>query len=310
MTEPIMVDLRALVGGTTNPVLVSCPCHDDPAESLGVYPDHAFCYGRRRYFRRYEAAALLLGLWDGNPKTVQAAVASVRPILASGRFRGQEKSSAVSTPVPLDRSMPDTFHRYLIASPEDLAFFKQWRGLTDEVIDFLNLGFTGSHFTIPVYGKDGGLRGVRYRADPRVDLDGPKYSGIAGHNGRMLYSAPCFCDIEKSGVAWVVEGELDLAAGRVLGLPALTMTNGFDSLTQLPMLLSSAGVKPYRWIIATDADEAGDRAAAALHKILDPLSVRAAWDTSYKDLSALVAAGGTREDIRLTGQEKGGMLRA
>lgn len=296
------VDLRTIIGRPrgNSPILVACPCHNDPAASLAVYADHAYCYGKRRYFRRYESAALLLGLWDGKPETVEQAVYRVRPMLGKIKIAlpQPEKSSAVK---PIDPALADTFHRYLLASPDALCYFKQWRGLTDATIDEFKLGWTGTAFSIPVFGLGGELVGMRYRADDRLRMDTPKYSGLSGHNTATPYS---LVNIEDSEDLWVFEGELDSIVGHQLGLPSATMTNGAGSLARLPGLLKDSGLNPRRWVLATDQDEAGEQAAWELKQQLGSAAVRARWDSNYKDISAFHVAGGTRKDIRLTGQEK------
>lgn len=307
----IEVDLRTIVGTPrgNNPIMVACPCHEDPAASLGVYSDHVYCFATRRFFRRYESAALLLGLWNGRPETVEQAVKMVRPKLSSIQVqRPIQVSSAV--PKPIDKHLADTFHRYLLSSSEALAFFKSWRGLTEETIAEFNLGWTGSHFTIPVPGdsRGGPLYGIRFREDPRVPTDGPKYSGFSGRNARRLYSMRCLVDLERAGSVWVFEGEYDSQVGWQLGLPSVTMTNGSGSLLELPTLLKDVGLKPARYVIATDQDEAGEQAAWELCKQLGSAAVRARWDSSYKDISAFHVAGGTVQDIHLTGQQDYGTL--
>lgn len=297
-TNAIKVDLRSLVGEpkSTHPILVSCPCHPDPSASLAVYADHAYCYAMRRYFRRYESAALLLGVWDGKPETVGDAVKTVRPLLGKARLEAPKKHIHTKH---LDQSLADTFQRYLLACPRDLGFFKSWRGLNDKTIHELKLGFTGSHFTIPVFGWGGELLGMRYRMDPRSPSDGPKYSGVSGYNSAQAYSIKTI----RRGAwleLWVFEGEYDAAVGHQLGLPSATITNGAGSLIKLPEMVLKAGIRPHRWCIATDQDEAGDKAAWELKQLLGSSALRAHWAEKYKDITEFNKAGGTHKDILLT----------
>lgn len=314
-SEPIKVNLQALVGTpkmkADDPIMVQCPCHADPAASLGVYWDHAYCFATRRFFRRYESAALLLRdangkpLWNGDPKTVERAVKLVRPKLSSIQVQRAVSTAVQAPPKPIDPALADTFHRYLLASSEALSFFKSWRGLTEETIERLCVGWTGSAFSIPVFNRAGTLLGLRFRRDDRVPQDTPKYSGLSGRNGATLYSLREIDGLQRrakadNGDLWVWEGELDFATGHQLGLPSATMTNGAGSLARLPELVREAGLNPSRWVIATDQDEPGEQAAWELCKLLGHAAVRARWDSGYKDISAFNVAGGTVQDIRLT----------
>lgn len=318
MSNPVQVDLRALVANPIpsnllSPVLVQCPCHDDPGASLGVYHDHLYCHGKcQRYFRRYESVALLLGWWNGNPETAKQAVAKVYSRLDSLPL-AQRVEAVKKPPKPIDNALADTFHRYLLSSPETLAYFMAWRGLKEETIAEFNLGYTGTHFTIPVFGSAGGGRqelcNIRYRQDPRVlpDGEGSKYSGLQGRNERALYSVRRMVDIERAGSCWIFEGEFDSQIGWQLGLPSVTITNGAGVLGELPQLIREIGLNPATWIIAVDQDEAGEKAAWELQQQLGSAAVRARWDESYKDISAFNAAGGRRQDImldRLTEQQR------
>lgn len=306
--QPIKVDLRALVVNPLprglSPVLVQCPCHNDPGASLAVYDNHAFCHGTcQRYFRRYEGIALLLGWWDGRPETVNRALAKVYSSLDSLPLA--QRVQAADRPLkPLDKALADTFHRYLLSSPETLAYFMAWRGLEERTVEEFNLGYTGTHFTIPVPAGSGGgeLYTIRYRQDPRLfsDGEGSKYSGITGRNTATLYSMRSLVDIERAGECWLLEGEYDAQVGKQLGFPSATITNGAGALVRVVELIIAAGVKPTKWVIAVDQDEAGEKAAWELQQQLGSAAVRARWDSGYKDISAFNVAGGRGQDIRLT----------
>jgi hypothetical protein len=41
---------RALRPGST----IHCFCHDDKAPSLGIYPDHAFCFSQKKSFTPHQ----------------------------------------------------------------------------------------------------------------------------------------------------------------------------------------------------------------------------------------------------------------
>lgn len=297
------VDLRVLAGTPIGnlPIMIKCPLHDDPNASMAVYKDHLYCHGTcQRFIRRFAGAALLLGAWDGSPATELAAVRAVRPMLDK---LPKSSPSTEARVADLDLSSPATFHRYLLSQPDTLAYFMAWRGLTEETIHEHQFGYTGSHFTIPVYSATQDLLAIRYRQDDRQFGTGSdkKYSGLSGRNTTRLYDMRCLCDSTRNrgnlGELWVVEGEYDSAVGFQLGANTATLTNGAGQLVRLPDMLYEVGIRPNRWIIATDQDEAGDKAADDLQRLLGNTSQRAVWPSAYKDLSEFSKAGGRLDDI-------------
>jgi Toprim-like len=307
MEKPIDVDLRLIVGEPVGnlPIMIKCPLHNDPNASLEVRRDHLYCHGTcQRFIRRYAGAALLLGLWDGAPETELAGVRAVKPLL--GKYKNfTPATSSVAKAAPLDLSAPETFHRYLLSQEDTLAYFMAWRGMTEETIHVHQFGYTGSHFTIPVLTASGTLLQLRYRQDDRQygAFTDRKYTGLTGHNDSRLYSLRQLCHHPSGtldiGAIWIFEGEYDSAVGTQLGAYSITLTNGAGQLVKIPPLLNDMGIKPQRWIIATDQDEAGDKAAYDLQKLLGQASTRAVWASKYKDISEYNKAGGTLEDISL-----------
>lgn len=304
----IEIDLRTVVMPDvrgSGPVMVSCLLHDDPASSLAVYHDHLFCYGGCGFIRRYAGLALLLGIWDGKPETEQDAVwelkrrgdleqiALVSPVVKQVKAKKQQK---------LDTSAVDTFHRYLLASPDTLEYFKSWRAISEEAIVEHRLGWTGSHFTLPVYDTRSSLISLRFRRDERINTDQNKYSGTMGSNGTWLYDQTALCETVR--VAWVFEGEYDRIVarqqlGRGTGVIPVTLTNGAGQLQKLPEMLAEIGVYPEEWVVCSDQDEAGEKAALGLIKLLGTSARRAYWPVG-KDLTEFTKAGGSIHDMVLT----------
>lgn len=300
MNDFLNVDIRTIIAvpNRRKPVMIECPWHDDPLGSLAVYADHGYCYGCWKYLRRYEMAAYLLGVWDGKPETVDAAIQKARKKIKHVKPYVQPTATQ-RPPQELDPAIPGTFHRYLLSKPDDLAFFQEWRGYSIDSIRKFQLGYTGTHFTIPVYSLSGDVRSIRYRIDPRIPAasDGSKYEGLNGRNEAQLFSLPSFAGLTEVSSLYVVEGEYDDIAGDQLGLCVATITNGAGRIADT--FLDSwrrLNISVRQWVIATDQDEAGERAAWELAKSL-PSPVRARW--SGKDMNEYMHAGGDASSIRL-----------
>lgn len=308
------VDLRALTGAKGNrTVFVQCPFHNDTDASLFVDSDHGYCFGCKRYVRRYAMAALLLGLWDGKPETELSAVRTVIGRLETGTIAFPSPPTGLYGVhgVVQGRQYNDnevaqmaaTFHRYLMADNTIdahtgvpmLQFFKTWRGYNERTIEQYQLGFTGTHFSIPVRGIQGAIRTIRYRAHPLL-RGVPKYEGLAGRNEPQLFSLP---HVERGATdareLWVVEGEFDHIATVQLGGWCVTITNGAGSLNALPEQFARLNLSVDRWILATDQDESGDVAAWKMAQQV-PHAYRAYWSVG-KDMNAYALAGGDLESV-------------
>jgi hypothetical protein len=320
MQELNNIDLRVLTGKQARgdqPIMVRCPFHDDTDASLGVYGDHAHCFAPDckggRFVRRYALAALLLGLWDGKEEGELDGVRTVKGKLASGGVilpsstvqvgRGRVKQTDEEV-----EQMAATFHRYLMSDKaidattgvSMMQFLKEWRGYNEPIIREYRLGWTGTHFAIPVPSASGAVRAIRYRPHP-VLIGFAKYEGLAGRNAPCLFSLPHVA--KGTGDAlWITEGEFDHIATVQLGGWSVTITNGAGSLNELPAQFSTLSIAVNEWVVATDNDEAGEQAAWELAMQL-PHPLRAYWSVG-KDINAYMLAGGDLPSVRLERMHK------
>jgi hypothetical protein len=325
MVNPELVDIRLAVGEPKGEAAIRlvCPMHrerlgvEDERASLAVYRHNLHCFGCGFHLRRrYAALAFLLGMWDGRgseeSEKVREVVRKLRRDLPKFLSSQPARVAQQWKPPPPDPRMVEGFHRFLLRSAVDrLRVLQRERGLLLPTIVQHRLGYTGTHYTIPVYSLLGGLETVRYRADDEVVDSGDdayqKYVGYYGYNAPYLYPLPCLVGVRSLRELWVVEGEYDaLASNQALmqsypSTATLTITNGARSLAHLFDMVRQClpDLSVRLWVIATDQDAAGERAACELMEKLDlagEVGVRARWKGA-KDLTDYYRAGGRVREI-------------
>lgn len=261
-----MLDLRLAVEPSafgSSPIKVPClnPAHHDPNPSMCVYPDHLHCYGCGFHRNDWdESLALLLGVTKAQAREAADRYEDTGRTVARGRTDDKELP-------PLLLGRAGLYHRFLRERYPNKARWFYDRGLTDETINSGLLGYDGFRFTIPIFGADGSLRTIRYRADytrlPDKLLDGlrevpvPKYSGIRGRNQLYLYGAHWLQSDSKYAI--ICEGELDALLLHQLGYVAVSATNGAGQAYLLPSLLREACPALRIIYIATDQDRGDGR---------------------------------------------------
>ena len=308
-----MLDLRLAIEPAAfgdSPIKIYClnPAHDDPNASMAVYPDHIHCFGCGFHRNDWdEALSLLLGITVVEAREVAENYEDTRRTITRGRADDKELP-----PLPFGRA--GLYHRYLRERHPDKSQWFYDRGLTDETINSGLLGYDGFRFTIPVFGADGSLRTIRYRADytrlPDKLMDGlrevpvPKYSGIRGRNGLYLYGAHWLKPDRKYVV--LCEGELDALLLRQLGLVAVSATNGAGQAHLLPNMVCNLCPSIHTVYIATDQDRGdgsktrkGEEAAKAVAATCSEMGIRAirlSWLLG-KDVSEHYMLNGRRLDF-------------
>lgn len=328
--EPEMVDIRLAVGVPTGetPIKITCPMHpillgvEDDKASLAVYRQNLHCFGCSFHVsRRYASLAFLLGLWDGrgreDSEKVREAVRQLKPRLREFVQTADRpfKVKPVWVPPPIEPVMVEGFHQFLLSYARDkLRELERVRGLSRATIIQHKLGYTGTHFTLPVYNLAAGIETIRYRADDEIaDTEGPdyrKYEGTFGRNAPVLYPLRCLYGVSHLDELWVVEGEFDALASNQaqarltdrMTRATLTITNGASNVAKIPEMVKASLPDLFvkRWVVATDQDAAGEQAAQALLSVLlraGGRASRACWKDA-KDLTEFYARGGLWEEIR------------
>lgn len=150
--------------------------------------------------------------------------------------------------------------------------------------------------SIPYRDKRGKYVNCKYRRLPNPDnsTDKPRYVVMEGLP-LVLFGAKSL-PLDAGAVVMVVEGELDVVAAHDLGRPVgvVSGTAGADQAWPDEWLDLLDGYRHV--VIATDDDEPGDRAAAALSKSLGPERCSRA-KFLYKDLGECLQRGVDEEEI-------------
>ena len=135
------------------------------------------------------------------------------------------------------------------------------RGLTKETLEHFKVGWNGKYITFPVY-QEGKLVTMRYRKNPFIDDDKPKYLSHPGSKAVLFNSD--ILKLKAMGTT-IVEGELDLMK--------------FHQEVH-PMVVTSAGCNTFKdeWVelfkgiskinLCLDNDEPGQKAALEIAKKL------------------------------------------
>ena len=238
MGAPAQIDLAALFGvppGTRYVTLV-CPAHQDGGRpNLVVWPDGSYCF--RCGFR--ETPAELLRRLAAHPEQARSVV--------PGR-RGKPAAS-------IDWEVrAHLAHHHLVrgARRQRQDYLVRERGLALETVERALLGHDGLRFTVPYRDQDGRVVGIKYRADPAYAWNGPRYQNSPGLGTRLFRPNP------RGWPTLVVEGELDALLASQYGVDGVTVSTGAASLARL------TGPLPRRAVVATDWDEAGEKAAREL----------------------------------------------
>lgn len=264
-TKPDITSLDIRLAITDNPppggkpYMMKCREHNDKKASLAVYPDGIKCFGCEFQLQRsVEALAYLLGIeskeaWKAVDKYTNEGIESYR-----------EKAEQATRDNPLPSAHAHIYAAMLHHGPRAhrKPFFLE-RGLTQAMMDYMQLGHNGLAFIIPVFDAEGNLLTLRYRQDSTFGDKGPKYWGTSGRNGLYIYPEPLLLHAEGP-VLVLCEGELDTLVLWQRGIPAATLTNGAGNAKKLPSKIRQRFPQYTHFLIATDQDEAGNDAAAEL----------------------------------------------
>lgn len=314
------VDIRLAVTDSpppgSLPVQINCrfPGHKDDTASLAVYPGHVWCYGcGKAVMRRMEALAFLLGWYKvlSNGDLVadwRRAIGVADKYTVDSLDAYRERAAVAARKDPLPNVLAEAYYGLMVGRRSDRMEWLFGRGLTTETINRFCLGHDGTRFTIPFYDNAGQLITIRFRRDDFYGLetwDGrprPKYEGIAGRNGLLLFGGWL---LKPEHVAVVVcEGELDCVRLWQEGIPAVSPTNGARNLKHIVRLLEEYPQIRYLWI-ASDQDDTGHAGAQELAEAAATRGLstqRLTWPREWgKDVTEFYASGHRLEEVGYRG---------
>jgi DNA primase len=297
------VDLRRLYPDMTgNPVFIHCPFHGDAGKpNYAVNRNFCYCF----VCRRTETALAHVR------RTKKLGAGAAWEYMAHNLTTDKPQALVEDTAPPLYNSTALLYQKNL--TDEGTAYLQRRYGLRPQTIQRATLGyFKGSWpaYTIPIYGLDGTLRNIRFRADHEAKPDIPfRYWGVKGHNAPQWYlpllswqkkgatspTIPALVEgLTKKREVYLTEGELDALVACQEGIPAISITDGAEALRG-KWDFSLGALQGLDVYVAYDQDKAGqDAARAIVGKLLDAgvWAASLTWDATLgKDASELVAAG-------------------
>jgi DNA primase len=219
------LDARKLFGPVPpddRAIYTRCLWHQDSGRpNLAVYRDHCYCY---RCGASEGSLGLLAALRGLDIRRDFAKVCAEAEALIDAE-EGVVLKTEDKKLDPLPLSIVESYHRSLLANPK----CQQWlfaRGIPIEAIIQERIGHSGKAFTIPVWDDDHhNVLTIRFRRDDTVTTSGPKYWGIFGRNGTLLYNAHLLKSQLNKPII-LCEGELDALLLASYGERAVSQTNG------------------------------------------------------------------------------------
>ena len=253
-------DLRLLTGKKVkgdDPVHILCPLHGDTDESLAVYPQHGFCYGKCRRWIGYFEMRQLLGADEG---------------WAGPRYEAHQEPDVTVDVDDLEAMAKAYQERLFLMKKEDYLLGPK-RGLTLETIRRHGLGYRDDWWgwSIPIYSF-GQFQTVRYRR-PAGD---PKYLGTKHLNNTTLYTPGPLAE----RIVWC-EGEFDCLVATQLGYSAATLSNGIgaEPTPEITAALVGVGVKAVDVVVDLDRASFG-----RAFKLADQLETMAGFQVTIRRL--------------------------
>jgi hypothetical protein len=243
-----------------------CPFHDDRNPSFQVKGRHWRCFGCGAEGDAVDLVRKLdtsLNFPDAVRLLIGGASTNARPIMAPKPEAAPADLPGAEWQAEANEAIDDAEARLWEPDGSEALAYLRDRGLSDETIRSARLGLSDGRrrgvvrgITIPWF-DDGAPMMIQIR---RPDGCEPKYKATKGSRRIGFYPEPAI--IRPGRPVIIAEGEFDaLLLGQELGELAAVLTLGSagekPTTADLGMLLAA-----YPWYIATDADQAGDVAAA------------------------------------------------
>jgi len=157
------------------------------------------------------------------------------------------------------RVRAERFHRFL---PDDIRSYLKGRGIPATFIERYLLGWNGERITIPVFGREREVLGLRYAKSPTDISDSPEVLSDP-ELGTELYGSDVLA--RKPYRIVICDGEFNRLVLEASGFPAVTSTGGPD--TFLPEWLPYFEAVKHVYV-CFNRDRAGEAAAKKVQGIL------------------------------------------
>jgi len=237
-------------------VLVHCPFHDDSTPSMWITRDNfAYCFGCG---------------WSRK-------VDSFPELGLNGSYPARRNGSVKRKPrQPPPAGLDEDAHMDLMSRPEKLEYLLG-RGIAMESIVEYRLGYTDAGFmvrprySIPVYGMNGELINMKFRADPSIEEAGTGFKYIS-YPGALPYVFNAH-RVNRDQPLVCVGGELDCIVAHQCGLNAISPMS--ESIERDPLIRTLFPDQPV--IVLFDKDEAGIKHGMRAERLLGKPVIHAVW---------------------------------
>lgn len=176
--------------------------------------------------------------------------------------------------------------------PNDIKEWLMKRGISEKVIQQSRIGWNGYRIVIPIIEENGSTLFNKYRKNPFLANDDPKYMYERG--GSLTLYCPLGMDHKA---LFICEGELDCLALLSLGLNAVSSTGGARTFKR--EWADKFGDKDV--LICLDNDEAGVMGALRIQEILPHAKWIAIPSEDGKDVTEFLQKQGFEEFMKLIG---------
>ena len=228
----------------------SCPFHEDKTPSFTVKMDTEewYCHSCGRGGKEVE---FIMEYFDVPKDTARYA------------WKVFQKKGEMPFPT---QQLVDKYRQQLKERQREIDVLKGF-GITDEIIDEMELGYEDCRITIPIRSRSGHIINIRKYLPPHRRIDGSnnaKCISIRGLGAKRFYPYKAF---EQGDKIYIVEGEKDCLVARSQGLNAVTSTGGSSIPIEELGLFAGKHV-----VLMLDTDAVGERTAKLYAQMLTPIA--------------------------------------
>jgi DNA primase len=261
---------------------VLCPFHEEDTPSCAIYDNSTYyCFACLKYGRIDELGKLKeptkeqLILSERIRESATQTYKEIAYLTGNDYFKLNDVNYELYA--KLNKNLGDRIEYFL------------GRGLTEDAINYYQLGWTGTKYTIPIKRK-GRAYSIKFRRSEENTWD-IKYSMIRGTTISLFGLDEIYFD--KRGYMILTEGELDCISLCQYGFPAITSIGGCNGYKK-----EWKQKFPRKELyILFDNDEPGQIAAENVRQMY-PNSTKLALPHEYKDVNDMLVKAGPKHFVR------------